>query len=412
MSKDKIQNYKKIDKCRSCDSSLKELINLGKHRIPSWDNSKGPKVPLEVVYCDKCTLVQLRHTTNPDLLWNDSYGYRSGVNETMVKHLQGIANQASKYLQKGDVVLDIGCNDGTLLKAYKNVHKVGFDPSMNLIPYFDKNVPDGYLFPNYFTKKEFPFDTAKVVTAISMFYDLDDPNTFVRDVASVLDEEGVFIIQQNYLLGMLDQCAFDNIGHEHLEYYSLRSLEPLLERHGLEVFDVEQNDLNGGSFRVFARLRGSVVGLEGVSSRVKHMRYQERRLKDPKTYEDFSFRVSDTVGKLKMYVEENKDKRIYVYGASTRGGTLLQSAGIGKEIIGAAERNPDKWGKVMGSTGIPMVSEEEARKDADIFIVLPWFFKKEFINREKEFLKKGVMVFPLPEFEVIGNEKEVKLNDL
>jgi SAM-dependent methyltransferase len=358
-------------------------------------------------------------------MWGNDYGYRSGVNETMRRELTEIAQSAEAmvHLTHDDIVVDIGCNDGTLLQAYGDIPiTVGYDPSINVAKYalehFLTLKPDRYsLFVDYFKKepyiRRYLEHSAKVITAISMFYDLDDPNTFLQDVGRCLDRDGVFVIQQNYLVGMLDQLAFDNICHEHVEYYSLTSLEPLLLNNGLEVFDVVQNDINGGSFRTYIRHCGSTVGTGDIepSDAVKQMRADEsaRGLDSREIYDRFAERVTSNGKQLKRYVDSAIEEglAVYAYGASTRGGTLLQFSGLDQgQVVGAADRNPDKWGKVMKSTGIPIVSEEEARTKADVFVVLPWFFAEEFKQRERKFVNKGgVMVFPLPKFEVYDGYK-------
>jgi len=413
--------YRRITNCRSCDSpQLEEILSLGNQRIVSFteDDKKPPKIPLNLVLCNDCHLLQLRHTTRPDLLWGNEYGYRSGVNETMRNELGDIVHKAEEIvnLTNKDIVIDVGCNDGTLLKAYtKDPIRVGYDPSINVakytLDYFQTMKADKYsLFVDYFRKepylRKYPENSAKVITNIAMFYDLDKPNEFLQDIKKCLHPEGVFVIQQNYLKGMLDQLAFDNVCHEHLEYYSLLSLEPLLEKNGLEIFDVSQNNINGGSFRTYIRHRGSEVGGKGESWETTKMRKDEKKAKLDKkeTYLNFAEKINNNGQRLKEFIdsENKKGKKIYAYGASTRGGTLLQFCGIDNtQIVAAAERNPDKWGRVMKSTGIPIVSEEEARAKADYFLVLPWFFKKEFLEREKEWLKKGGhFIFPLPKLEV------------
>jgi len=414
--------YQRITNCRSCNSpQLEGVLSLGDQRIVSFteDDKKPPKVPLSLVLCGDCNLLQLRHTTRPDLLWGNEYGYKSGVNETMRNELGDIAHKSEQIvdLKQNDIVVDIGCNDGTLLKAYtKDPIRVGFDPSINVakyaLDYFHTLPSDKWsLFVDYFKKElylnRYPKNSAKIITAIAMFYDLDNPNKFLQGVRDCLHPDGVFVIQQNYLKGMLDQLAFDNICHEHLEYYSLLSLEPLLKRNGLEVFDVSQNNINGGSFRTYIRHKGSEIGGRESWETIKMRRNEtDAELDERETYQLFAEKVKNNGQVLKDFIdqENEKGKKIYVYGASTRGGTLLQFCGIDNtQIVGAAERNPDKWGRVMKSTGIPIVSEEEARFKADIFLVLPWFFKKEFVEREQGFIKKGGrLVFPLPRFEVIS----------
>lgn len=316
----------------------------------------------------------------------------------MRDHLKEIVHSAISKVSMGpdDVVVDIGSNDATLLNNYHSyVRRVGFDP----VPKFAKHYKDITFINDYFSAEKYPFkEKAKIITAISMFYDLDDPNAFVKDLAAILHEDGVLVIQQNYVVGMLQQHAFDNIVHEHLEYYSLTSLEHLLRRHGLEVKDVEMNELNGGSFRVYVKHMDNVRKLRLLE--------QKMNLGSKWPYYLFAMKVKHTCKKLHDFVEKQvkAGKKVYVYGASTRGSTLLQSAKLDHTLIVAAvERNPDKFGKIMASTGIPIISEEQARKDKpDYFLVLPWFFKDEFIEREKEYLSAGGhLIFPLPEFEVV-----------
>ncbi len=407
--------------CRSCgDGNMQDILSLGKQHIVGFDNKENqPKIPLDLCVCEGCKLVQLRHTTDPSLLYTENYGYRSGINEMMRSELESITSNIESIipLKEKDLVVDIGANDGTLLASYKeNVMKVGFDPSRNMINHFlntmiSKNKNKYQLVSDYFSKwpfkRSYPNEKAKAVTAISMFYDLDNPNKFLKDVKAVLHEDGVFVIQQNYLAGMIKQLAFDNVCHEHLEYYSLTSMIPLLARNGFEVFDVEEREINGGSFRTYIRHVGSEVEREGGKDRISQMLESEANmgLLDIKTYQEFGKRVEENGSQLKKFIEKEVEggKKIYVYGASTRGNTLLQAYGIDYKLIaGAAERNSEKIGKLYGSTGIPIVTEAEARREADYFLCLPWFLKKSFIERESEFLERGgKMIYPLPKFEII-----------
>lgn len=360
------------------------------------DDSKPIKSPLDLVLCTECTLLQLGHTVDASKLYTEHYGYRSGINNTIRADLKEIVTKAKMY-HHSCVVVDIGANDGTLLSFYPDkwgIIKVAYEP----VKKFAKEIKADHVVADFFTAKNYPLkEKAKIITAISMFYDLDDPNTFVKDIATILDDNGVLIIQQNYLAGMLQQHAYDNVVHEHLEYYSLTSLEHLLNRHGLEVFDVTTNDINGGSFRVFVR----------HMDRVKKMRLFEKRLRlDNKfTYAIWGMQVNALRNKLHTFVNKvvSEGKTVYLYGASTRGNTLIQFCGLDNTLVKAAvERNPEKWGKKIASMGIPIISEEQARKEKpDYMIVLPWFFKKEFLEREKEYLKHGHFIFPLPEFEVV-----------
>lgn len=388
--------------CRICDGQkLEPVVSLGSQAIAEWNGQAPVRVPLEVIRCLDCDLLQLRHTTNPFLLWNENYGYRSGVNQTMRDHLKGIANQTEKEagLKRGDIAIDIGCNDGTLLKNYSSgIVRVGFEPSPNVGTYAVKDQSVDCLFGEFFNAdsfvRQFGEHSAKAITAISMFYDLDDPNRFVYDLKRCLTPDGVIVVQQNYVGGMIAQNAVDNICHEHLEYYCLHTMQNLLKRHGLEVYRVEENNLNGGSFRTFIANKGVRETERSVSEMISKENFD---------YDGFAQRSKDNATKLHDFVkdETGKGKRIYIYGASTRGNTLVQFAQIEGMCQKALERNPDKWGKEYN--GAIMVSEEEGRRDnPDFFLILPWFFLNEFLNREKEYLDGGGhFIVPLPTFRII-----------
>lgn len=413
---------KKIKHCRICGSKkLIPLLSLGRiyvsNFVDSRNNIKTPlKQPLELVLCDPtlggCGLVQLKHTCSAELLYRN-YWYRSGVNKSMTDDLADIARKTEKIAKpkSGDYIIDIGSNDATLFRFYQTskLALVGFEPARNLIPYAKRNCPSAEYVNDFFSfkawQRKFGGKKAKIITAVAMFYDLDNPNEFVSDVVKCLDKKGVFVIQMSYLPSMLQQNTYDNVVHEHLEYYSLTSLNNLLKRHNLEVFDVKLNDVNGGSFRTYIQQKG----YRPVSARVEKLEKFEKKLKlnNKKIYQDFALRVLSLKKKLHNFIkkETEKGKKIYVYGASTKGNTLLQFCNLNKGLISAAaDRNPDKWGKKTVGTLIPIISEEQARKEKpDYFLVLPWHFLKEFIQREKHYLRAGgKFIVPLPKFQVIG----------
>jgi SAM-dependent methyltransferase len=401
------------------------VLDLGAHYVSNFispGEPDGTKAPLELVLCRRCRLLQLKHTVPAETMYQN-YWYRSGTNQTMRNALADIANKAETliHLKEGDAVVDIGCNDGTLLAMYRTggIRKIGFDPAENLAV-FSRKVADK-LVVGFFDRETFGKDPElsgcrpKVVTSIAMFYDLEDPNRFVSDVKAVMDPEGLWIVQMSYLPLMLKTNEFGNICHEHLEYYSLTSFEYLLNRHGFEVVDVELNDINGGSIRTYIRNRNAdpnrfadATYRELAASRVQELRDHEVRLglEDIDVYREFAVWVNrireDVVGFIKEQVK--RGKKVYVYGASTKGNTLLQYFGLDHTVItAAAERNPDKWGKVTVGTHIPIVSEEEARAARpDYFLVLPWHFLEEFRLREKAYLLSGgKFIVPMPHFTLI-----------
>lgn len=407
-----------IRKCRICGKEkLQQVLSLGTQYLSNFVEVPDQAVfaaPVELVLCSKrsggCGLLQLKHSVPGDLLYR-KFWYKSGTNQTMKDALADVVDKAETIarLRDGDIVLDIGANDGTLLRCYdnKNLQLVGFEPAVNLVR--DAQVGTTRIINDFFNYDAFKdacgSKKAMVVTSIAMFYDLEDPNAFTSQLAKVLDENGIWIIQMNYLATMLANNAFDNIVHEHLEYYSLLSLQHLLEMHGLVVFDVELNDINGGSMRAYVKHKGCKKYT--VKRSVGSMRAREKKggLEDPRTYRRFANRLGRLKDKTYNFIkaEVKKGKSIYAYGASTRGNTLLQYYNLDHRLVNAAaDRNPSKWGKKTVGTLIPIISEEQARNEKpDYFFVLPWYFADEFIDREKEFLKSGGrLILPLPELRV------------
>lgn len=415
-----------INSCRVCGSkNLTPILSLGDLYVSNFfdspDNSKGVKAPLELVLCDAknggCGLLQLKHTVSAEEMYRN-YWYRSGINKTMTDELNDIAGKAAKIadLKAGDYAIDIGANDGTLLRGYKisGLNTVGFEPAKNLEQYGKEETTK--IIVDFFNQsawqKEFGEAKAKVITAIAMFYDLDDPNAFVSDVIKCLDDNGVFIIQMMYLPPFLKRNAFDGICHEHLEYYSLFSLENLLKRHGLEIFDAEMREhINEGSVRVYIRKigKGGALKIEdGAADRVAALKQKEIELglDNEETYKKLVERILEAKEKAVSFIKQEavKGKKIHGYAASTKGNTTLQFYGITPALMEAiADRNPQKWGKFTAGTLIPVISEEESRaKNPDYYFILAWHFLPEFISREAEYLKNGgKFIVPLPEFKII-----------
>ena len=402
-----------IKNCRSCNSKkLSKIISIGKQYLSDFrsDKRKPKKFPLDLIVCKDCRLVQLRHNAPSSLLYSERYGYKSGINQTMKKELKEIVEKSIDSVgKKGNLtVVDIGANDGTLISFYpKKYFKVAVEPIKKLAKEaktFSNKVVNDFFNHESFIKTVGKNKKADIITAISCFYDMEDPNKFVADVKKIMVDDGIFVIQQNYLLEMLNQNAFDNIVHEHLEYYSLLSLENLLDKFDLEVFDLELSNINGGSFRTYICKKG----VKPVTNAVKNQRALEKKykLETMEVYKDFSNRVKNNAKNLYKFIKEKtkEGKTFYLYGASTRGNTLLQYFKLDSKLIKAAvERNPEKWGKYISSVTIPIISEEQARKDKpDYMVVLPWFFKEEFLQRENKYLESGGhLIFPLPKFEII-----------
>lgn len=387
--------------CRLCGSDrLKDIISIGEQYIndfPSSPEEKGRngKCPLDVVLCENCSLFQLRHTAPQELLYARHYWYKSGINSTIRQDLQGIAELACQLvnLQADDVFLDIGANDGTLLANLAGrAVRVGCEPADNLVQELATRAEHViHDFWNQEAYRALGVKKAKAISAIGMFYDMEDPNQFIRDAAAVLDPDGVFIAQLMTLKPMLRQNDVGNICHEHLEYYTYASLKFLFEQNGLEIFRVEENSINGGSYRIFARhLKQGSIDYPEDSFEQELYAFRDRLEKHRALCVDY----------IRRCVQAGK--KVYAYGASTKGNVILQYYGLDQTLIcGAADLNPVKWGKYT-LTDIPIVSEEEARAQADVFLVLPYAFIDSFVEREKEWLDQGgEFVVPLPEFRVI-----------
>jgi NDP-4-keto-2,6-dideoxyhexose 3-C-methyltransferase len=393
--------------CRLCKSDkLENIFSLGNQFINNFvDESqlgKGLRAPLDLVICNNCSLVQLKHTAPQELLYSRFYWYKSGVTDTMRNALRDITSTIESLidLNKDDVVLDIGANDGTLLATYinKELIKVGCEPADNLVEALSENCD--IVLHDFWSEETFIQNSnkwnnkkAKVITAIGMFYDLDDPNKFISDASKCLTDDGIFIAQLMCLLPMLEKNDLGNICHEHIEYYSLKSLKFLFENNGLEIFKIEENLVNGGSYRIYAKkFKNGSIELSDDLTKQHLLAFKERIDKNKKECVDF----------IKKVVSEGK--KVYVYGASTKGNVILQYYGLDNTLItAAAERSPEKWGKYTIGTWIPIISEEQARLDnPDYFLVLPWAFFDEFYVRESEWRSHGgKFILPLPDFKIV-----------
>jgi len=411
-----MNNFNKISKCRiSGSSNLKTILNLGNQSLtgvfPKISNQKITKGPLELVWCPDSGLVQLKHSYNPSEMYGLNYGYRSGLNNSMVQHLKFKVDRLTTKVKLDDldIVLDIGSNDGTLLNSYnnKNIHRIGMDPTAGKFrQYYDENI---LVIEDFFSKDKF-FESsknkAKIITSIAMFYDLEDPSTFVQEISEVLTDDGIWHFEQSYLPTMLRMNSYDTVCHEHIEYYSLSVIYKLLTKHNLRIIDVELNSVNGGSFAVTAVKENSLY--LGNGEIVNWLLEQEDRmgLNTLRPYQAFAKRVSQHREDLRNLIIgiRNAGKSVVGYGASTKGNVLLQFCELGpSEISCIAEVNPEKFGAYTPGSNIPILSEKEVRaKKPDYMLVLPWHFRDGILQREKEFLKSGGrLIFPLPEIEII-----------
>jgi NDP-4-keto-2,6-dideoxyhexose 3-C-methyltransferase len=343
-------------------------------------------------------------------MYEHEYGYRSGISNTMRAHLKTYQEEILRKvvdLKAGDVILDIGSNDATMLRYYDADYKrIGVDPTGKQFQQYYGNVE---LVPTYFTKANFQEvygeTRCKVVSSISMFYDLPDPVQFAADIYDILDADGIWTCEQSYLLTMLQTNSIDTICHEHLEYYAIKQIKDIADRTGFKIIDISFNDCNGGSSRVYFAKKLSTKYTEMTISKILE---DEASLTTLTIYNDFVSRVNQQVNSLKEFImnARREGKETWIYGASTKGNCLLQYANLGEDLIQyAVERNPQKIGK-MTATGIPIISEETMRSAPPAYLlVLPWHFRKEITEREQTFLREGgVLIFPFPVFDVVTSE--------
>ena len=402
----KLKN-KKVKKCLLCSNNkLSKMFDLGNFFVSNFVNkeniTKGNiKCPLKLLYCKKCTLIQLSHIAPQELMYRRFYWYKSGVTKTMRDALKELFNSTLKHVKinNKDVVLDIGANDGTLLKYYKKKYTtIGCEPAKNLIKSLKKNCK--YVMNNFWSYqnlfkliKKNNLDKPKIITAIGMFYDLEDPNKFIKDAADSLHDKGIFVAQLMCLKSMIEKNDIGNICHEHIEFYSLKSLKFLFENNGLEIFKIEENEINGGSYRIYCR-KYSKGSIKLKKENIKFM------------MQKFVKRAKENKMKMIKFIKNQKklNKTIYLYGASTKGNTLLQYYKLdSNDIPYAAERSPEKWDKYTVGSGIKIISENKARKlNPNYFLVTPWGFINEFIKRESNWLRKGgKFIVPFPKLKII-----------
>lgn len=409
---------REIVACRMSGSpNLVTVLNLGRQALtgvfPSRRDEPLTEGPLELVWCPDSGLLQLRHSFEPSEMYGHNYGYRSGLNQSMVKHLaQKVESlQRLRPLREGDCVLDIGSNDATLLKSYTvpGLRRIGIDPTgIKFKSYYDDDIE---LIPDFFSadgvRGQCGQIQPKVITSIAMFYDLEAPLEFVRQIADLLPEDGIWHFEQSYMPSMLRMNSYDTVCHEHLEYYSLGAVRTLLEQAALRIIDVKMNAVNGGSFAVTACRRDAPFSSD--SAVTDWLLGQEERmgLNTPRPFRQFEERVFEHRANLKRLITalNAAGKTVLGYGASTKGNVLLQFCGLSaKDIPMIAEINPDKFGCFTPGSRIPIVSEEEARgRKPDYFLALPWHFKEGILAREREYLANGgKIIFPLPEIEIVG----------
>lgn len=407
-------NYKTIKKCRVCEcKDFKNVVSLGNMALsgyfPSKSREKVSCGPVDLVLCcnSECNLVQLKQTFNLDEMYGNNYGYRSSLNNSMVDHLKKKVSQIKhlSLLEEGDIILDIGSNDGTTLRQYeKNKYRLlGIDPSAEKFRAYYRD--DINLIVDFFSKKLFQekfgaSEKAKVVTSFAMFYDLEDPVQFAKEIREILDEKGVWVLEMSYLPLMLKQNSYDTICHEHLEYYGLKQLEFIIRKAKLKIFDYSLNSVNGGSISIC--VCHEHLKKEDSIQEITKLIAEEKKSIDDNCFKIFEKEIKQSREKLIERLSElkKKDKKIYALGASTKGNIILQYCNLDNTLIeGIGEINQDKFNCFTPGTNIPIIPEEDALRKGDIFLILPWHFSDTFLKNSK--FKNKHLIFPLPIFKEV-----------
>ena len=414
-------HIRKRTTCRVCGSpSLTPVIDLGPQYLqgsfvkPGKEMPSHRKINCSLVRCNPqidenaCGLLQMEHSVPPEILYA-AYWYRSGTNTTMREHLKEIADSAFDLIKKEDCkVLDIGCNDGTLLNYYPaSFDKYGCDPSDVAQEVKNATVVQD-IFPSAELFKAIDDKKMDIITSIAMFYDLENPVEFVKSIKRLLSPEGIWIFEMSYMPIMLELDSYDTICHEHLEFYSLAVLEKIAAMANMKIFKILFNDINGGSIRCYATHKESSIYFNQQNNKLMNDIRQKEfdlELDTDKPYVAFQYRIEKVKNDLHNLLVNLKaqGKKVHIYGASTKGNTILQWCDINNMLVEyAAERNPDKYGAFTLGTDIPIISEAESRAmNPDYYLVLPWHFKKEFLEREKEALEHGTgFIFPIPTIDI------------
>ena len=406
----------KINKCRACENNnLSKCLDLGNQYLTGvFPKNKNQNISignLSLVYCNKCSLLQLSENFNRFEMYGSNYGYMSSLNQSMVNHLKNKSEKIKKIakLSKKDLIIDIGSNDGTFLSFFTKVcETAGVDPTIKKFQnhYYKKTITISDFFSADTLKKNSINKKAKAITSIAMFYDLENPIAFANEVYESLDKDGIWHFEQSYMPSMIKNISYDTICHEHLEYYSLKSLKYILDKSEFKIIDIEINDINGGSFAITVAKKKSRKFEE--SSLVDWLLKKEDLYKFNKleTFIDFKTKVFKHKKLLKDLILNLKDmkKKVAGYGASTKGNVILQFCNLNnKHIPYIVDVNPYKRNKLTPGTKIKIINDHDfKRKKPDYLIVLPWHFKNHILQKENSYIKNGGhFIFPLPDIEIV-----------
>jgi hypothetical protein len=403
-----------IEACRLCgNSNLESVLDLGDISITSYfpliDEVDPPKAPLEMLLCSDCGLIQLRHSVNQDFLFGNIYGYRTGLNTEMAAHVEELARHLKEYCSLNDTskVLDIGSNDGTFLNQLIGGLNflVGVDPNAgDMKEYYSPGIQ---IIPEFYSSDILPHTKFDLISSIAMFYDVENPVKFARDIHSSLASEGIWFFEQSYAVTMFENNSFDTICHEHLMYYTLGSLNKVLTSADLKILDIKLSNANGGSIGIYASKSTSTREVKIDLEKLLHNETE----KLPMLIKNFKTSVEQLKEEVSQFVTQqiSLGRSFWCIGASTKGNTILSFFGLdSRSIQGIADKNPLKLGRVTPGTRIPIFPKNEIEKQMpDFAVVLPWHFKKSICENEKEFLSGGgTLLFPLPTLNLVNKFTE------
>ncbi|MCA1661994.1 MAG: class I SAM-dependent methyltransferase [Novosphingobium sp.] len=411
----------KRTECMVCGGSrLVEFIDLGdqpngNNFLPAEEVAREISFPLAMMVCEDCWEVQIAEFPPQDVLFRD-HPYLSGVNAPVVAHFEQLAARVvyKLGLQPNDLVIDVGCNDGTLLKMFarQGLRTLGVDPSERPgriareqgVTVFKQfwNLPTGRSLAQLGICPE-------VITATAVFYHVPDLHDFCRGLREVMGPESVFVVQGVNLKDLIERNEFDHFYHEHSCIHSLGPLTKLFAQHGLRIHDVEFSAIHGGSFILYVVREDSA---RETTPAVAEAIAAERAagLYELATYRDFARRIEANIAELKALLGELKaaGKSVYALGAPVKGSTLLNYARIGPELVAlATEVNHLKVGRVTPGTHIPVVDERSLTDVPDYYLVLAWNFLDFLVGKYDAYLAGGGrFIVAVPEVRIVGRGGE------
>jgi len=390
--------------CRVCDSArLEPVIDLGmqpwcNHFLRAEEVGTEPFYPLRVAYCLDCATAQLDHTVPKEVMFGN-HTYLSGVTRSLSDHFRSVAEEVAQRFTAGKSrpsVLDIGSNDGTQLKHFQTL---GFDvlgiessrTTAEIANAAGVNTVNEFFNADLVSRIGRRFD---VINAAGVFFHLEELHSVAEGIRIALAEDGVFVVQFLYMPSIIDNLAFDQIYHEHLLYYTLTTVNQLLARHGLELFDAYLSPIHGGSIVGFATHAGRLP----KTSRLQHALTSESRggYNSIDTYRRFAERIKTMRAENLAFLEDRaaQGKRVYGMGAPVKGNTLLNYFGITNRLMQCVvERNTLRRGLYTPGSHLPVLMEDELPSPPDVYYVLAWNFKREILARNRDLLDRGVEFF-------------------